>query len=132
MRVCPQCERPLVALEYHGVEVDWCLDCKGLWLDQGELGLLMAGDPAAEVRLALRSGARSKRRCARCGDHLREARIAAADVTVDQCPHGHGLWFDAGEVQAIINSVGDQAEIAKLSDFCESLFGASFTQGERI
>lgn len=118
-------------MEYRDVEVDWCPACKGLWLERGELGLLIAGDPATEARLGLVPGARSQRCCPRCGDRMREERIESASVTADRCPHGHGLWFDAGEVQAIINTVGDRAEVAALSDFYESLFGASSTQGER-
>lgn len=126
MRVCPQCEKPLVALEYRDIEVDWCPICKGLWLDRGELGLLLHGDPAGDAVLELKPGARGQRRCPRCGDRMREAVSEEAGVTLDRCPHGHGLWFDAGEVQTLVNAV-EPAGFAKLSDFYESLFGASST-----
>ncbi len=123
MRVCPHCDKALVALEYRDVEVDWCPGCHGLWLDRGELGILLRGDPAADADIPLEPGARTKRRCPSCGDRMREARAIGTPVTLDVCPHDHGWWFDAGEVKAVINSVGDEKTVAALSDFYESLFG---------
>ena len=35
--VCPVCDAKMKAVEKHGVEVDICPDCKGVWLDKGEL-----------------------------------------------------------------------------------------------
>lgn len=34
---CPVCDAKLRAVEKMGVEVDICPDCKGVWLDRGEL-----------------------------------------------------------------------------------------------
>lgn len=34
---CPVCDAHLRTIEKHGVEVDICPDCKGIWLDRGEL-----------------------------------------------------------------------------------------------
>lgn len=34
---CPVCDARLRSVEKHGVEVDVCPDCKGVWLDRGEL-----------------------------------------------------------------------------------------------
>ena len=38
---CPVCDAKLRAVEKHGVEVDICPDCKGVWLDRGELEKLI-------------------------------------------------------------------------------------------
>lgn len=35
--VCPVCDAKMKAVEKHGVELDICPDCKGVWLDRGEL-----------------------------------------------------------------------------------------------
>lgn len=123
MLICPSCDKPLVGLEYRGVEVDWCPACKGLWLDHGELGVLMSGDPAADAAIPLVTGARTERRCPACGDRMHEAQVAGAGITLDLCPHGHGWWFDEGEVQAVIQSVAGERVVSDLSDFYESLFG---------
>jgi hypothetical protein len=34
---CPKCAAPLVEVHYHGVELDKCSECGGVWLDVGEL-----------------------------------------------------------------------------------------------
>jgi len=38
---CPVCDAKLRAAEKQGVEVDICPDCKGIWLDRGELEKLI-------------------------------------------------------------------------------------------
>ena len=34
---CPNCEATLAMSERHGVEIDHCPQCRGVWLDRGEL-----------------------------------------------------------------------------------------------
>jgi hypothetical protein len=34
---CPVCTVPLVMSERQGVEIDYCPQCRGVWLDRGEL-----------------------------------------------------------------------------------------------
>lgn len=33
---CPVCAVPLVMSERQGVEIDYCPQCRGVWLDRGE------------------------------------------------------------------------------------------------
>ena len=40
---CPVCDRPMISLELHEIEVDHCVACGGVWLDAGELELLLDG-----------------------------------------------------------------------------------------
>ena len=35
--LCPVCKVPLTMSERQGVEIDYCSDCRGVWLDRGEL-----------------------------------------------------------------------------------------------
>ena len=37
---CPKCGGDLKEIEHHHVKVDRCNDCKGVWLDAGEIELL--------------------------------------------------------------------------------------------
>ena len=37
---CPKCGGDLKEMEHHHVKVDQCTDCKGVWLDVGEIELL--------------------------------------------------------------------------------------------
>ena len=34
---CPNCNESLVMSERSGVEIDYCPNCRGVWLDRGEL-----------------------------------------------------------------------------------------------
>ncbi len=34
---CPNCEETLLMTDKHGVEIDYCPNCRGVWLDRGEL-----------------------------------------------------------------------------------------------
>jgi hypothetical protein len=45
---CPVCDANMREVEKNGVLIDICPDCKGVWLDRGELDKLMAG--VREVR----------------------------------------------------------------------------------
>jgi len=38
---CPVCETKLRPVDRHGVEIDLCQDCKGIWLDRGELDKIL-------------------------------------------------------------------------------------------
>lgn len=37
MMDCPHCRVPLSIAERQGIEVDYCPQCRGVWLDRGEL-----------------------------------------------------------------------------------------------
>jgi Zn-finger nucleic acid-binding protein len=53
---CPVCDHvDLLMTERQGVEVDYCPQCRGVWLDRGELDEIVArsaGQPAASQRHA--------------------------------------------------------------------------------
>lgn len=51
---CPIDNTPLVMTERHGVEIDYCPQCRGVWLDRGELDKIIdrAAVQAAPVALA--------------------------------------------------------------------------------
>lgn len=34
---CPNCNETLVMAQRQGVEIDYCPNCRGVWLDKGEL-----------------------------------------------------------------------------------------------
>ena len=46
---CPVCkETHLVISEKKGIEIDYCPDCRGIWLDRGELDKIIEKSKAAE------------------------------------------------------------------------------------
>lgn len=38
---CPNCNVPLVMSVKQGVEIDYCPQCRGIWLDRGELNKII-------------------------------------------------------------------------------------------
>jgi Zn-finger nucleic acid-binding protein len=39
---CPTCKEPnLVISERQGIEIDYCPECRGVWLDRGELDKIL-------------------------------------------------------------------------------------------
>jgi Zn-finger nucleic acid-binding protein len=52
---CPVCKVPLVMSERQGVEIDYCPQCRGVWLDRGELDKIIergAQDAQAPIAAA--------------------------------------------------------------------------------
>ena len=46
---CPVCDVPLLMTERQGIEIDYCPQCRGVWLDRGELvKIIERGEAARE------------------------------------------------------------------------------------
>lgn len=44
---CPKCGQPLQEERYHGIQVDRCTACRGIWFDSGEAESLLDREPSA-------------------------------------------------------------------------------------
>ncbi|MFM6932435.1 MAG: zf-TFIIB domain-containing protein [Novosphingobium sp.] len=42
---CPACRVPLASAERHGLQIDHCPQCGGLWLERGELDAMVSRGP---------------------------------------------------------------------------------------
>ena len=49
---CPVCKVPLVMSDRQGVEIDYCPQCRGVWLDRGELDKIIERSAAEAVPAA--------------------------------------------------------------------------------
>lgn len=116
--LCPTCKDPLVILEVEDIELDACVQRHGLWFDAQELEqlFLLAGVPEETLELvqnleALEDQPR-RRRCPRCGARMEAVRAPQDDdLILDRCRKTHGLWFDDGELVALLRCVlGDDHE----------------------
>ncbi len=45
--MCPVCDVPLSMSDRQGVEIDFCPQCRGVWLDRGELDKIIGRSGAA-------------------------------------------------------------------------------------
>ncbi len=49
--ICPKCTNEMTQVMKHGLPIDTCSMCGGIWLDKGKLGELMARVTQAESSL---------------------------------------------------------------------------------
>ena len=134
IRICPKCDVPLFVLHFKDIEVDFCQRCRGLWLDAGELEAMMGQIGAASddplLRFQQQTGVQPKDRphlCPRCDDALHEIRVQRAGaraLMLDKCPRGHGLWFDADELQQLLSMFPVESGASKTVDYLNELFSA--------
>jgi Zn-finger nucleic acid-binding protein len=55
---CPSCSESTLVISYRqGVEIDFCPQCRGVWLDRGELDKLIERSAAMEAAAAGRTAA---------------------------------------------------------------------------
>lgn len=105
---CPVCKNAMVTLELANVEIDHCVHCGGIWLDSGEIEVLM-DDPAKARRLldSFREDSTATERprlCPICDKKMAKIVVGKSQppLRIDKCRRTDGLWFDKGELQDIL------------------------------
>lgn len=118
---CPVCKKPMMILEFEQIEIDYCCECSGIWLDEGELELLLEnGQAKDELLQSLRianNGSEKTRRCPRCTKKMEKVYAGSENnILLDKCKKNHGLWFDAGELHQVVSlgSADNNNKILKL------------------
>lgn len=117
---CPVCKISMVILELKEVEVDYCIECKGVWLDEGELELLLNNKENVLKYLNSLNKFNNVKEdeyiCPRCKDKMLKVKFDESEVVIDKCKNNHGLWFDKNELKDLLNSdkFDNENEIKKL------------------
>lgn len=105
---CPRDRAPLVAKEHEvrgpNVVADHCPKCEGIFLDEDELAKLTGKRNVNQLiteYLGVDSG--SQLVCPNCGGLMDDEHFQGQSekVTIDVCLTCHGVWLDAGELEAI-------------------------------
>ncbi|MHC4635340.1 MAG: zf-TFIIB domain-containing protein [Planctomycetota bacterium] len=105
---CPVCKKAMITFELEQVEVDHCTSCGGIWLDAGELEILLGDSAEAKKLLASfkvdNKCREKKRKCPICLKKMEKilAGLAESALLLDRCPKGDGLWFDKGELKDVL------------------------------
>ena len=105
--LCPVCESHLIILELDQIEIDYCHSCGGIWLDAGELELLLEDCVEKETLISsLTTKAKTdeiKIKCPICGKKMDKAIVEGEEqIVIDKCKRGDGLWFDEGELEKVV------------------------------
>jgi Zn-finger nucleic acid-binding protein len=108
----------MIVLELNQVEVDYSPGCGGIWLDAGELELLLEGGCEMEQLMASLTKAEGvrekKKRCPICRKRMDKVTLGREQpVMIDSCPRKHGLWFDRGELRAVLEIGGLETDAGK-------------------
>jgi Zn-finger nucleic acid-binding protein len=93
----------MIVLELQQVELDYCPECGGTWLDAGELELLVE-DPQIKDNLLMllkvvTDSKEKKIRCPICRKKMYKVNAGLHEpVIIDKCRKDHGIWFDRDEL----------------------------------
>ncbi len=124
---CPVCKKAMIVLELDEVEIDHCPCCGGIWLDAGELELLLGNYEEKDNLLSSfrvdKSTKEDKRRCPICLKKMEKV-LCGTDrkVRIDKCRKNDGIWFDEGELEDIVSMAAFDKD-NKVSDLLKDMFG---------
>jgi len=130
----------MITLELNDVEIDFCCDCNGIWLDSGEIELLIADEQQAKKLLnsfKIEKNLTEKlRKCPICLKKMQKISISQCEnpLIIDKCPKDHGLWFDKGELKEIV-SIGQFDNQKKIQSVLNEMFddtASSQSQKENV
>ena len=135
--ICPVCKNVMIDVEYKQIELDYCTHCRGVWFDAEELELLLGSMGFTDHGLTLGNilnapeakTQEEKRRCPICSLKMKKAALGhEAEVLIDACPQGDGLWFDGGEVSHLLKQVAkrpsNKDSEQQVTDFLREVFKA--------
>ena len=118
----------MITLELEGIEIDYCTNCGGIWLDASELELLLNDPGKAKILLdSFRIDSTSTERlkkCPICNKKMQKVVVGSSKpvLLIDKCRRGDGLWFDKGELQDIV-ARAELDEDNKIQTLLNDIFG---------
>ena len=107
---CPRCDKALWPIRHREIAAEACLGCGGLFVDEASfLGLQdrPAAPPGNASTLPSPTGTAKVEvvryvRCPRCQTRMNRVNFARiSGVILDTCK-GHGIWFDADELDQVL------------------------------
>ena len=117
--ICPVCKSDMIVVEHKDIELDYCLECGGVWFDSGELTLLLKSMDLESQNLYLKNIINSpeaesqekKQRCPLCGYKMKKVIMGQQPgLLIDVCDRGDGLWFDGGELSQLLKQLAEKPE----------------------
>ncbi len=95
---CPCCEQEMIRLQHSDMELDYCMSCRSLWFDKGELkALLLTRKDIPSDHLRSRN---SHYDCPHCHILMREyVFLNPHNLLVDSCPQCHGILLEDDELE---------------------------------
>jgi len=123
-------------VEHQQIELDYCPNCEGTWFDSDELDLLLecAKLPSPElvigkiVSLPVTGAGHEPLKCPICRQNMKEVAIGGPAIHIDVCEREDGLWFDGGEMNALLTQLAGSSaapdEEQPVFEFLKEVFKA--------
>ncbi len=107
--ICPNCNSQMIVLELNQIEIDYCTSCESIWLDKGEIELLLSESANRGVKFSVIKheilSREKKLKCPMCSKKMNNVKIAeAVEVIIDRCKADEGYWFNKGELQKVLKA----------------------------
>ncbi len=122
---CPRCNSSLEKKQVGQVEIDECKDCKGIWLEQGELEKLKdQEDPDLNwmdfdlwkhpelFRLETKPSD-----CPECKSKMVAVDYHESGITIDYCPNCRGTWLDRGQFGPLIDALEKELATKRVPEY---------------
>lgn len=102
---CPNCkDKDLVPImTQQGVEVDFCSQCEGIWLDKDEIYHFtkIPSYLKAKIEDAMKLKQPSTRISPTVGAPMIQLSILEGEINIDYCPESEGIWLDKDEINKL-------------------------------
>ncbi len=112
---CTKCGGEFKTKELKGIEIDQCLKCNSIWLDDKELDQLedTVWDQD-ELKGSLFFGDQpSKIHCPKCGIIMKKINYRFYDLELEICPNSCGFYLDSNEEKRILELIKNDKESYK-------------------
>jgi Zn-finger nucleic acid-binding protein len=118
-RRCIKCKQIMVPKMVEEVEVDYCPDCHGLWLDRGEIRQLALKNEEAlsDLRHLVQEGASDQpapstvqQPCPACDSKLAFALVG--QIVLEHCTICGGIFLDHGELDKAMAVTMERGSVA--------------------
>lgn len=126
---------------FHGVEIDHCPECMGVWFEKGELEYakdekektlnwidLDLWDKEEDFRIS-----KEGKCCPSCNVPLYEVEYGDSETKIDFCGLCEGVWLDRGEFKKIMEYLKDRGSYEIMNNYAKVLLeetGEVFTGPE--
>lgn len=123
---CPVCREAMIVLELDEVEIDHCVVCEGIWLDGGELEILLENSSAKDGFLSSfrkdETSGEKPRKCPICDKKMEKVLYRGRkSIRIDRCRKNDGIWLDQGELREILEEAS-YGQSGKVLDLLKEMF----------
>ncbi|PLX17638.1 MAG: hypothetical protein C0601_06310 [Candidatus Muiribacterium halophilum] len=112
---CTGCgsEKITEVMTKNGVLIDYCEDCKGIWLDKNEIFMFTKSATYLKYHLdkAIKDPRPTERKNPKTGGDLVELSLFGGKLLIDYDPETEGIWLDEGELEALPGYSGGSVNI---------------------